>query len=88
MNPPAIDLSRLDAIIDKHKNRQWGLIPLLQEVQETYGYVPPETIEPIRCRAEPVSVPGPGGHHFLCRILAEAQRQIRLQGMPRDRLSC
>jgi len=47
MNPPAIDLSRLDAIIDKHKNRQWGLIPLLQEVQEVYGYVPPETIEPI-----------------------------------------
>ena len=47
MNAPAIDLSRLDAIIDEHKNRQWGLIPLLQEVQETYGYVPPETIEPI-----------------------------------------
>jgi NADH:ubiquinone oxidoreductase subunit E len=47
MNAPAIDLSRLDAIIDEHKNRQWGLIPLLQQVQETYGYVPPETIEPI-----------------------------------------
>ncbi|UCD79461.1 MAG: NAD(P)H-dependent oxidoreductase subunit E [Desulfobacterales bacterium] len=47
MQPPEIDLGKLDAIIDKHKNRKWGLIPLLQEVQETYGYVPPETIEPI-----------------------------------------
>ena len=47
MDPRKVDLSRLDAIIDKHKNMRWGLIPLLQEVQETYGYVPPETIEPI-----------------------------------------
>ena len=47
MQPPEIDLCQLDAIIDRHKKQKWGLIPLLQDVQETYGYVPPETIEPI-----------------------------------------
>ena len=47
MQPPEIDLGKLDAIIEKHKGEKWGLIPLLQDVQETYGYVPPETIEPI-----------------------------------------
>ena len=47
MQPPQIDLGKLDAIIEEHKTGRWALIPLLQEVQETYGYVPPETIEPI-----------------------------------------
>ena len=42
-----IDLGKLDRIIEKHKTGRWALIPLLQEVQETYGYVPPQTIEPI-----------------------------------------
>ncbi len=47
MKPPEIDLGKLDAIIDQHQHEKWGLIPLLQDVQEEYGYIPPETIEPI-----------------------------------------
>ena len=47
MQPPEIDLTKLDAIIERHKSKKWELIPLLQDVQETFGYVPPETIEPI-----------------------------------------
>jgi NADH:ubiquinone oxidoreductase subunit E len=47
MQPPEIDLTKLDAIIERHKSEKWGLIPLLQDVQDTFGYVPPETIEPI-----------------------------------------
>mgnify|MGYP001825383507 FL=1 len=47
MQPPEIDLTQLDAIIERHKIGKWQLIPLLQDVQETFGYVPPETIEPI-----------------------------------------
>ena len=27
--------------------KKWGLIPLLQDVQENFGYIPPETIESI-----------------------------------------
>ena len=41
------DSETLDRIIAKHREENWGLIPLLQEVQEAFGYVPPEAIEPI-----------------------------------------
>ncbi|VBB42701.1 NADH-quinone oxidoreductase, E subunit-like protein (NuoE) [uncultured Desulfatiglans sp.] len=41
------DSETLDRIIARHREESWGLIPLLQEVQEAFGYVPPEAIEPI-----------------------------------------
>ncbi|MDZ7833823.1 MAG: NADH-quinone oxidoreductase subunit NuoE [Desulfobacterales bacterium] len=47
MEPKAIDWNELSAIIDKYRGRKWGLIPLLQEVQEVCGYIPPAAIEPI-----------------------------------------
>jgi len=47
MDPKEIDWSKLDTIIKTHRTQKWSLIPLLQEVQETYGYIPPESIEPI-----------------------------------------
>lgn len=42
-----VDWEKIEGIIKKHKNQKWGLIPLLQEIQEVFGYVPPESIEPI-----------------------------------------
>ncbi len=47
MEPPPIDWDKIDAIIVSHKGEKWGLIPLLQEVQELCGYIPPDSIEPI-----------------------------------------
>jgi NADH-quinone oxidoreductase E subunit len=47
MEPKEIDWSKLTGIIEKYKDQDWSLIPLLQEVQETIGYIPPESIEPI-----------------------------------------
>ncbi|MBW2090566.1 MAG: NAD(P)H-dependent oxidoreductase subunit E [Deltaproteobacteria bacterium] len=47
MEPKKIDWERLNSIIEKHQGEKWGLIPLLQEVQEAFGYIPPESIEPI-----------------------------------------
>ena len=47
MNPPEVDWDQLNTIINEYKSEKWGLIPLLQGVQEHFGYVPPETIEPI-----------------------------------------
>ncbi len=47
MEPPPIDWDKIDAIIECHKGEKWGLIPLLQEVQELCGYIPPDSIEPI-----------------------------------------
>jgi len=47
MNSTEIDWETFSDIIEKHRNRKWGLIPLLQDVQERFGYVPPESIESI-----------------------------------------
>ena len=45
--PKDIDWGQLEAIIDKHRGETWALIPLLQDIQETLGYIPEESIEPI-----------------------------------------
>ena len=45
--PEEIDWGQLEAIIDKHRGESWALIPLLQDIQETFGYIPEESIEPI-----------------------------------------
>jgi NADH:ubiquinone oxidoreductase subunit E len=47
MEPKAIDWVRLEALIKEHKGRTGALIPLLQDVQEAFGYIPPDSIEPI-----------------------------------------
>ncbi|MBW1765815.1 MAG: NADH-quinone oxidoreductase subunit NuoE [Deltaproteobacteria bacterium] len=47
MEPKKIDWNELTSIVDRHKDRKWALIPLLQEIQETFGYIPPESIETI-----------------------------------------
>ncbi len=47
MKATEIDWEGLSEVIEKHKHEKWGLIPLLQKVQERLGYIPPETIEPI-----------------------------------------
>ena len=38
------DIERIDSIIADYRGQRWGLIPLLHKVQETVGYIPPETI--------------------------------------------
>ena len=38
------DLKRIDSIIADHRRRRWGLIPLVHEIQEVLGYIPPEAI--------------------------------------------
>jgi NADH-quinone oxidoreductase E subunit len=47
MEPKEIDWNKLAAVIAKHEKEKWALIPLLQEIQEAFGYIPPGSIEPI-----------------------------------------
>ena len=47
MKPEEIDWEKMEAIIDKHRDETWALIPLLQDIQETFGYIHPESIEPV-----------------------------------------
>jgi len=36
------DLRRIDRLIAEYRTQRWGLIPLLHEIQEAVGYIPPE----------------------------------------------
>jgi len=47
MTHKEIDQQRLDEIIDRHRDETWALIPLLQDIQAEFGYIPPEFIEPV-----------------------------------------
>ena len=38
------ELERIDNIIGNYQGKKWGLIPLLQEIQQVQGYIPPEAI--------------------------------------------
>jgi len=53
MPAPVLDLGKLPLILTQAENEA-DLIPLLQKVQEEYGYIPPETVEPI---AESLRIP-------------------------------
>jgi NADH-quinone oxidoreductase E subunit len=46
-DPSSEGTGRVQKIIREYGQRKWGLIPLLQRVQEEIGYVPKEAIEPI-----------------------------------------
>jgi formate dehydrogenase subunit gamma len=40
-------LEQLDTLIQTHRDRPGGLLPLLHAVQDAMGFVPPEAVEPI-----------------------------------------
>jgi NADH-quinone oxidoreductase E subunit len=47
MKTEKIDLKNIASTLEEYKGQKWPLIPLLQKVQEEFGYIPPEAIEPI-----------------------------------------
>jgi len=47
MKPAEIDKEKLLSIIEAYRNKKWGLIPLLQAIQEEFGYVPPVAVESV-----------------------------------------
>lgn len=51
-----LDLAPLDAILEKYADQQGAVIPILQQAQEVYGYLPKEVLEAISQRTRiPVS---------------------------------
>lgn len=49
-----LSLIVIDAIVHKHNEQPGAVIPVLQEIQDSYGYVPPVAIERI---AENMGIP-------------------------------
>ena len=41
---PIVNLKQIDRIITSYHGQKWALIPLMQEIQEKVGYIPPEAI--------------------------------------------
>ncbi len=44
---PELNLARIDELIAEYESQRWALIPLLQKIQEEFGYIPPEATQPI-----------------------------------------
>ena len=44
---PELNLARIDELISDYRGQRWALIPLLQKIQEEFGYIPPLAIQPI-----------------------------------------
>ena len=47
MDPTQFDPEKLQDVIARYENKKWALIPLLQDVQDVFGFIPPGSIEPI-----------------------------------------
>jgi NADH:ubiquinone oxidoreductase subunit E len=41
---PKVNMKLVKKIIASYRGRRWALIPLVQEIQEKVGYIPPEVI--------------------------------------------
>jgi len=42
-----VRLEDLEPILEIYRGDKWALIPVLQQVQQKYGYIPPETMDPL-----------------------------------------
>ena len=38
------DLKHIEEIVCEYKKQRWPLIPLVQKIQEEFGYIPPESV--------------------------------------------
>ncbi|HIP96861.1 MAG TPA: NADH-quinone oxidoreductase subunit NuoE [Anaerolineae bacterium] len=43
----SLDLAPLDAVLEKHKHDKGAVIPVLQQAQEIYGWLPPEVLKAV-----------------------------------------
>jgi len=41
---PKVDMEQIDKVIAEYKGERWSLIPLLEEIQQVVGYIPPQAI--------------------------------------------
>jgi len=72
-NREELSLAVIDAIAHKHNVEPGAIIPVLQEIQDAYGYVPPVAIERI---AENTGVPASAvwDSHLLRSVSSRAHR--------------
>ena len=42
--PPKVDMKQIENIVAGYRDKRWPLIPMVEEIQEKVGYIPPESI--------------------------------------------
>ena len=70
------------AIVGRHTHREGPLLPILHEVQETFGYVPQAAMPVIARGAEPDAGRGLRRRHLLSRFPDRSGRAARGQAVP------
>lgn len=71
----SIDLSRMDEVVKKYRGQDGALIPILQDAQAIYGYLPEEVLAHIGRR---INIP-------LCRIYGVVTFYAQFYLTPRGR---
>ena len=46
LRPPP-DPEEIAQVVERYRGQRWALIPLLQAIQEEFGYIPPQAIQPV-----------------------------------------
>ena len=42
--PPKVNIKQVEKVITGYRGKKWALIPLAEEIQQKFGYIPPEVI--------------------------------------------
>ena len=50
MRAEQVDMDRVSEIVTEYSSQKWALIPLVQRIQNEFGYIPPDSV-PIIARA-------------------------------------
>lgn len=93
-------MTNIDTILQRHKDREGPLMPILHDIQHEFGHIPDDVIEPIsevtgRSRAEIYGVisfyhdfkTSPEGKHKVQICRAEACQSVGAEGLVKDMLS-
>jgi len=81
-------ISKTKSLIIKHGKEQSALIPLLQNVQTEYGYVPKESIDLIADELFNIPCRNLWCSDFLQSISFKSSGKAYYQSLSRNRMSC
>ena len=82
----AIDLSAMDAVFEQYRGQKGALIPILQEAQNIYGYLPPQVQQRIAERLGLSLSKVYGVATFYAQFYLERARPARAQAVRRHSL--
>jgi hypothetical protein len=82
-----IDLAAANRVIDKYINMKGALMPVLQEVQDEYGFLPEPCIHLIAEAAQCLSESDLWRSDLLCSVSSGASRQVYCSRVHGDGLS-